>query len=158
MTGRVSGILIILSIKSKRSWSRARTSLIRDSLWFALSRNRINQWFANEWIKIHLPLIFDSIWFWFAGLMNKINLNRQSKWIKIKNKMIRQRESNFRESKWIDSVRALIWVILQPKYNHFYVRFWVLLSGPVFSWQHFLLREKNDLIIRVKISGWTDYR
>ena len=35
-----------------------------DSL---LIRNRINQWFANEWITIHLPLIFDLIWFWFAG-------------------------------------------------------------------------------------------
>ena len=40
--------------------------------WFAihfdslLSWNRINQWFANEWITIHLRLIFDSISFWFG--------------------------------------------------------------------------------------------
>ena len=45
--------------------SRARNSLIRDSLWFAFDC-WINRIIRKRWIIIHLPLIFDSIGFRFA--------------------------------------------------------------------------------------------
>ena len=113
--------------------------------WFAIDldslliRNRINQWFGNEWFTIHLPLIFYSIWFlirrrimireWIVirdeSQSNRIkwiksnwiaNQNESQRWvhfesdwklIRIKNKMIRLSESQ-NESKWIDSIRALL--------------------------------------------------
>ena len=80
------------------------------SAWFAihfdslLIRNGINQWFGNEWITIHLPLIFDSTWFlirrliisrgwfvirneskakWIANQNEKSQMNCESKWIKM---------------------------------------------------------------------------
>ena len=97
--------------------------------WFAihfdslLIRNRINQWFASEWITIHLPLIFDSQVnhdsrvnrdsrrnkikpyqkFWFK--MYKIKLNHESKWI------VNQNESKS-ESNWITDIFFLgVWKI-----------------------------------------------
>ena len=92
--------------------TRAGTSLIRDSLWFAFD-SKSNQPIIREWL-IHDSPTFD---FWFDLIlirrwimirgwikirdesksnrikMNKINLNRKSKWIKIKMNC---------ESKWIN--------------------------------------------------------
>ena len=92
--------------------------------WFAfhfdslLIRNRINQWFANEWITIHLPLILDSIWFlirrwiiireWIVirdesksnrMKMNKIEINHISKWITNSNELWIEVNQNESESK-----------------------------------------------------------
>ena len=83
---------------------------------------------------IHLPLIFYSIWFWVAGepwfageslfatnqnqseskwiksKWIKNQMNFESKWIKIKNTMIRPRESK---------IKKKIWFTLQIKMNRF---------------------------------------
>ena len=54
------------------------------SAWFAihfdslLIRNGINQWFGNEWITIHLPLIFNS------QVNHDSRVSRDSRRIKIK--------------------------------------------------------------------------
>ena len=105
--------------------NRARTSFIRDSLWFAFD-SKSNQW-NHKKKMIHDSPYFD-FWFdfilirrwimirgksWVAANQNQISskglkatwierIESESNWIRIKNKMIRKCES-----KWIDSVRAL---------------------------------------------------
>ena len=89
-----------------------------DTLWI---RNRINQWLANEWITIHLPLIFYSIWFSIVRLIMirewkvrriKIKPNQnesmrffrfesESKLIRNKKKMIRSSKSKIKMNRRI---------------------------------------------------------
>ena len=99
----------------------SRFTLIRFG--FEIESNNDSQ-MSESWF---IYLIFDSIWFWFTAdhdsrvnrdsrrinikpnqnelnqFESQIKMNCESKWIRIKNKMI-----HFGESKWIDSVRALI--------------------------------------------------
>ena len=128
----VSLINILVNFKSM---GRARTSLIRDSLWFAFDAES-NQPMIRQWVNHDLPTFdfwFDLIfWFacesWFAGeswfarnqdqieskwikskwiKMNQNKKNDSPTWIKNQKKiLIHFGESKFRESKWIDSVWA----------------------------------------------------
>ena len=111
---------------------RARTSLIRDSLWFAFD-SKSNQKMIRQWVNHDSPTIdfwFDLIlirrWIMIRGWikirdesksnrikMNKINLNRKSKWIKIKMNC---------ESKWIN---------IRIKSNKIHIFLW---SSEKFSW------------------------
>ena len=88
--------------------------------WFAihfaslLIGNRTNPWFENESITIHLPVIFDSIWFlirrWIM-ISGWIVIRDESKSNRIK---INKIKLNLK-SKWVDSVGALLHRTVSPR-------------------------------------------
>ena len=107
----------------------------KDSL---LIRNRINQWFANEWITIHLPFIFDSVWFWFAGdtwfageswlARNQNQTESKSKWI---NTLNRKSESSCDFNRFGPSPDSEIVRFLLHKF-----KIWFLTNKKVSLWAH----------------------
>ena len=88
--------------------------------WFAihftslLIGNWTNPWFENESITIHLPVIFDSIWFFIRRwimISGWIVIRDESKSNRIK---INKIKLNLK-SKWVDSVGALLHRTVSPR-------------------------------------------